>query len=147
MYLEKYYIKSDLNSLVFEFESYGPKGKIVKIIQYSPTRIKNFYNLGFGDRDPKTGKINDKVTTNNGDTNKVLATVASTVYTFTSRYPNAWVLARGNSQTKNRLYRIGLSSYLEKIRIDFRIFGLNNGQWQDFKKDVVYDAYLVKRKL
>ena len=38
--------------MVFEFISEGPNGKVTKIIQYSETNLKGFYNLGFGDKEP-----------------------------------------------------------------------------------------------
>lgn len=49
--------------MVFEFVSDGPKGQIIKLIQYSETNLKDFYNLGFGDKHEQTGDIDDKVIT------------------------------------------------------------------------------------
>jgi hypothetical protein len=48
--LEKYELKSGEQLEVFEFVSIGIKGKIPKIVQYSPTNYKDLYNLGFGDK-------------------------------------------------------------------------------------------------
>ncbi len=62
-------------------------------MQYSETNLKDYYNLGFGDKDEKTGEISDLVITNNGDSQQVLATVASTVYAFTDKNPTAWITA------------------------------------------------------
>ena len=42
-----------------------------------------YYNVGFGDFDPKSGKINDLVVTDNKDREKVLATVVATAMDFT----------------------------------------------------------------
>ena len=58
MKYEKYQLESDKKLLVFEFVSVGPKGRIKKIVQYSETNLKDYYNLGFGDKDDKTGEIN-----------------------------------------------------------------------------------------
>jgi hypothetical protein len=43
--------------LEFEFESDGPKGKIKKVVRYSPQNANGItdFNLGFGDLNPKTG--------------------------------------------------------------------------------------------
>jgi hypothetical protein len=49
---------------------------------YSKTDTENVYNLGFGDCNEEHGTIDDLPITNNGDSLKVLATVASTVYAF-----------------------------------------------------------------
>ena len=53
------------------------------MVQYTDTGTENIYNLGFGDYNDTSGKIDDFSVTNNGDSLKVLATVASTVYAFT----------------------------------------------------------------
>jgi hypothetical protein len=44
--------------------------------------------LAFGDKDIEAGDIDDKVISNNGDSEKVLATVVATVYAFIDKYPN-----------------------------------------------------------
>lgn len=57
MILPRYEIKSDASFTVFEFTSVGKKGEISKIVQYSETNLKDFYNLGFGDKDLETGEV------------------------------------------------------------------------------------------
>ena len=44
--------------------------------------MKDVYNIAFGDKDNTTGNIDDTIISNNGDSEKVLATVAATVYAF-----------------------------------------------------------------
>ncbi len=146
MKYEKYQLESDKKLLVFEFVSVGPKGRIKKIVQYSETNLKDYYNLGFGDKDNKTGEINDLVITNNGDSQQVLATVASTVYAFTDKYPDVWIYATGSTKTRTRLYRIGISRFFDEISKDFEIFGELNNEWAEFKTNVEYNGFLVKRK-
>ncbi len=51
MAFSRYELKSDASLTVFEFVSVGTKGEIPKIVQYSKTNLKDFYNLGFGDKD------------------------------------------------------------------------------------------------
>ena len=67
MKLDRYQLKAESSLMVFEFISEGPNGKVTKIIQYSETNLKGFYNLGFGDKDHFTGEIKDNVITNNDD--------------------------------------------------------------------------------
>ena len=143
---QKYPLESDRNLLLFEFVSLGTKGRIIKIVQYTETNLKNVYNLGFGDKDEKTGEISDLVITNNGDSRQVLATVASTVYAFTSKYPDAWIYAKGSNNARTRLYRIGITNNLIEIKKDFEIFGLKDSQWHTFRKGIDYEAFLIKRK-
>ena len=59
MNLNKYPLKAEQTLMVFEFISEGPKGNVAKIVQYSETNLKGFYNLGFGDKNEKTGEIID----------------------------------------------------------------------------------------
>lgn len=104
MNVHKYQLKADRKLHIFQFISEGPKGKIPKLVEFTETNLHDFYNLAFGDKDPKTGKINDEITTNNGDTEKVLATVVAAVYAFTDKYPEVWVYATGSTKTRTRLY-------------------------------------------
>lgn len=73
----------------FEFVSVGPRGSVTKVVHYSATNLKGVFNLGFGDKDPITGYVSDISVTNNQDSQKVLATVAATLYAFTDIYPGA----------------------------------------------------------
>jgi hypothetical protein len=93
----KYKYRSEELMLLYEFTSEGPKGLIKKLVEYTQTSAENVYNLGFGDYDEITKEINDLSVTNNGDSLKVLSTVASTVYAFTEKYPKAWILATGRT--------------------------------------------------
>ena len=47
--------------------------------------VKGYFNLGFGDLDVETREINDEIITNNGNGQKVLATLVSTIYSFTGK--------------------------------------------------------------
>jgi hypothetical protein len=146
MKYDKYLLESDSKLLLFEFISVGTKGEIKKIVQYSKTNLKDVYNLSFGDKDELTGEIDDSVITNNGDSQQVLATVASTVYAFTDKHPNAWIYARGSNNARTRLYRIGITNNLLEIRKDFEVYGLKDGLWHKFRTNTEYKAFLIKRK-
>lgn len=79
MKFEKYPVIIGETSMAFEFVSEGSRGNISKLVIYSQTHLHDFYNLGFGDKNESTGQIDDKVITNNGDSEKVLTTVGSTL--------------------------------------------------------------------
>lgn len=132
--------------MVFEFTSQGPKGQIPKLVKYSETNLKDMYNLALGDKDIKTGQINDTIISNNGDSDMFLATVVSTVYAFTDKYPDVWIFATGSTKARTRLYRMGITKYVTEIKKDFQIFGLRDDQWEKFEKEVDYEAFLVRRK-
>ncbi len=146
MKLPKYPLSSGENLRSYEFISEGPKGLIHKIVQYNRTNLKNVYNLAFGDKDQITGEIDDTVISNNGDSEKVLATVVATVYAFTDKYPGSMVYVTGSTKARTRLYRMGISKYLTEVDNDFEILGELKDDWDPFRKGVDYEGFLVKRK-
>lgn len=146
MNLPKYQLKAENSLILFEFTSEGNKGSIPKIIKFSETHLKDFYNLGFGDKDIETGDVDDLAISNNGDSEKVLATVVSAVYAFTDRYRDAWVYATGSTASRTRLYRIGISKHYDEAAKHFEIYGLLNDEWVEFEKGIEFDAFLIKRK-
>jgi hypothetical protein len=146
MHHTKYACRSK-TALFYEFESEGPKGIIKKLVEYTEIDVENIYNLAFGDYDPLIEGINDLSITNNGDSEKVLATVASTIFIFTEAYPKAWIVASGSTPIRTRLYRMAISKNLDIILTDFVIFGYtNHGKWESFKVDVHYEAFLLSKK-
>lgn len=146
MKLDKYEIKSGKELEVFEFVSIGTKGRIVKLVQFTPTNYKDLYNLGFGDKNIETGEINDIVISNNGDSEKVLATVVATLFAFTNEHFDAMIYATGSTKARTRLYRMGISKYIEEVDEYFIVFGEIDNGWELFRNDVDYDAFVVKRK-
>ena len=146
MNLPQYKTNPDEDLHSFSFISEGTNGKVEKVIRYE--KITNdVFNLGFGDKDPITGKINDKVVTNNGDTEKVLATVVSTVFTFTERNPNAYIYATGSNHVRNRLYRRGITKYLSEALDTFAIYGmLPNQEFEIFNPNTDYVGFLLHLK-
>jgi uncharacterized membrane protein len=146
MKLPRYEMKSEKSLMVFEFISEGTKGKISKLIKFSETNVPDVFNLAFGDKIETTDEIDDFAVSNNGDSEKVLATVVASVNAFTEKHPNFWVYATGSTKSRTRLYQIGISKYVDEIRKSFEIYGLHNGDWKVFRKGVNYESFLVKRK-
>ena len=146
MKLPRYSLAADDQLTTFEFISEGPKGRIIKLIQFTPTNLKDFYNLAFGDKDQETGKIDDLAISNNNDSEKVLATVVAAVYAFTDKNSEAWVYATGSTATRTRLYRMGIAKYLLEVQSNFDVFGELENKWEPFKKGEDYLGFLVKRK-
>lgn len=146
MHYDQYEITRGETAMTYEFVSRGPKGNVKKVVIYSPRGVGDLFNLGFGDKNEETGQLDDRVATNNGDSAKVLATVASTVYLFTNLFPNALISAMGSTQARTRLYRVAISNNLETIKRDFDVFGLLGGEWETFRTDTDYQAFLIRRK-
>jgi hypothetical protein len=146
MKIPKYPLASSESLMTFEFVSEGTKGLIHKLVRHQPTNLKDIYNLAFGDKDHTTGNIDDTVISNNGDSEKVLATVVATVYAFTDKYPNVWIYATGSTKSRTRLYRMGITKFLSEVNEDYEVLGELNDEWETFRKDVEYEGFLVRRK-
>ena len=145
MQLPRYLYRTNNNFLDYEFNSIGPKGSIKKVVRFTQIGV-NIYNLGFGDLEEQTGEISDISVTNNNDSRKVLATVASTVHDFTLEYPETWVVAKGSTVSRTRLYRMGITNHWEEIKKDFKVFGLKDAAWQPFELRRDYEAFLIRRR-
>ncbi len=143
----KYLYKTEDKFTIFEFYSEGPKGRIAKMVEYTETATKDVYNLAFGDFDEINKSINDLTVSNNGDSLKVLATVASTIYAFLDKYPNAYIVASGSTNVRTRLYRMGITNNLVEIKEDFLVYGLSEkGFWEEFEVGEDYEAFLIRKK-
>ena len=117
------------------------------MVEYAETATENVYNLGFGDYDETAKSINDLSVTNNGDSLKVLATVASTVYAFIEKHPNSYILATGSTNVRTRLYRMGITNNLAEITEDFVVYGFTDkGNWEEFEIGEDYEAFLITKK-
>ena len=144
---DRYDVKTAPDLTSFEFDSVGPKGTVSKVVRYTEINLRSFYNLGFGDKDELTGFVSDLTVTNNNDSQKVLATVAATLYAFMEAYPDATVIATGSTEARTRLYRMGIANNLETIGADFEVLGLTaESEWEPFRKNTTYGAFLVTRK-
>ena len=148
MKYKKYEYTADDELHFYEFTSFGRKGKVKKVVEYSKMNIESYYNLAFGDLDEINNKINDKTVTNNGDSLKVLATVASTVYAFTGKYPDAKIFATGSTEVRTRLYRMGITNNLVEIQEDFEGYGMNTDEtFEEFIVGEDYIGFLITRKI
>ena len=86
------------DSIKYIFVSKGAN-QIIKVIAYDYVQELNglsLFNLGFGDYDIESDKINDTVDTNKGDHYKVFFTVLNTVPKFFAIKPNAIMAVQGS---------------------------------------------------
>ena len=148
MNLDRYKYSTTDTFLNFEFESAGPKGRIKKVVRYSPYNVKGvtYFNVGFGDLNEETGKIDDLTITDNKDRDRILATIAATVLEFTYHFPDVMVYAQGSTPARTRLYQMGIAANWAEIDRVLQVFGFANDEWHLFEKNINYDAFLVLRK-
>jgi hypothetical protein len=129
----------------YEFYSEGPVGRIKKMVSYK--RIENcLFNLAFGDWNEKFREIDDSSRSNNGDRDKVLATVAFTAIDFTSRNPGAMIFIEGSTPSRTRLYQMGIRCNLLEINEKFKVEGWIEERWEPFRLGRNYESFLVQRK-
>ncbi|MBX9784071.1 MAG: hypothetical protein K2X48_12350 [Chitinophagaceae bacterium] len=134
MKLDRYELKAGSNLTAFEFLSEGKNGRIIKIIQFQKMNIPNLYNLAFGDKNADTGLIDDMIVTDNGDSEKVLATVVAAIYAFADKHPDAWIYATGSTNSRTRLYRMGINKYIDIVENDFDVMGEYQNEWEWYEQ-------------
>lgn len=148
MSLAYYELAASTDRLSFEFYSDGPKGIIKKVIQYTRLEMPGLevYNLGFGDFNESTGKINDLSVSNNQDRGKILGTVAHSVLSFFDKFPDAQVAFRGSTPARTRLYIMEISKHWNTVKDLVLVEGLTPQGWEPFQKNTRYTTLLITRK-
>jgi hypothetical protein len=141
----KYPVVASHDHLMYLFWSEGPQGKIAKGIIYSKLK-SNLYNLGFGDWNENLQQLDDSTRSNNGDREKVLATVASTTLDFTDKFPDAQIFIEGSTSARTRIYQMGIASNVLEINETFEVKGFRENDWHLFRTGDNYEAFLIKRK-
>lgn len=158
MDLEHYEIEK-LDERTYRFFSMGSKGKFEMRVKF--TYIwQNTFNLGFGVLDPVTETLDDLIELRNGDSQKILATVANTVLLFLERFPSISVYATGSTRSRTRLYQMGINKILPLLS-DYNVTGYKSksnryehtgvafsrqGKWGEIELGVEYDAFLIYKE-
>ena len=135
--------------VTYRFQSEGPKGPIKKEVRFRLITEKNFsiYNVGFGDIiSGKENYIDDRIVSNNGDQKKILIAVTEIIIEFTQARPDAFVLIKGSTESRTRLYQMWMAKLFERIDPHFLILGEVKKHWFPFKKGINYDSFLIRRR-
>jgi hypothetical protein len=139
-------VANDLSS--FDFTSIGRKGRVKKRILFMSTNKSDLFNLAMGDVTDDGDKFDDKVVTDNGDRDKILATIAKAVSLYTERYPERSIYFRGNTEARTRLYRMAIATHIGELSERFVIYGeLADWDLQPFAVGMPYRAFLIQRKI
>ncbi|GGB19616.1 DUF6934 family protein [Puia dinghuensis] len=133
---------------VFEFDSVGKRGSIKKRIDFVETDLPDVYNLSLVNV-KMNGELDDKTIIDNGDRDKILATIFRAVYTYTLNYPGRWIYFSGNTHAKMRLYRMAISLNLEELSFWFEIYGevANAEEVLPFHKGMVIEGFFIRRNI
>jgi hypothetical protein len=127
MDLDGYDFSFDKKTKEYIFFSKGVKGVIAKSVKFQKIG-KDLFNLSFGDVDPETRIVNEKVISNNGDRQKVLVTVAKVVLDYLEFNPHAAVIATGNTASRTRLYQMNICFCYRDVNHLFEIKGFKNNR-------------------
>ena len=144
MDLERYQTSTSRDHKVYSFVSVGNNGKFIKKVIFSETDQDGLYNLSLGDYNTKTKEIDYYSISGNGDRDKILATVVACLFSFFKYNPKAWVYTYGSTPARTRLYRMGISNYLDETADDFEIFGELDYGWERFKINTNYRSFIIK---
>lgn len=134
----------------YVFYSTGPKGKIRKLIDYELVEgdvegIPRF-NLSFSDWDYDTQTASDMAVSNNGDRDKVLATIAYTIVDFTRKEKDRVIIIEGSTPPRTRLYQMAINAHYDEVSSLFFIQGRIADEWETFNTDKNYEAFSIIRK-
>ena len=130
---------------VFDFVSIGKKGAIPKKIIFTSIEFDDVYNLAFGDVN-ENGELDDYKISDNGDRNKILATIFSVVDFYTKKYPERWIAFRRSTKERTRLYRIAIGLNLEELCQIFEVYVYTAEGLKPFCKNMEVSVFVIKRK-
>ncbi|PZR29351.1 MAG: hypothetical protein DI535_03135 [Citrobacter freundii] len=146
MSLEKYKLTARDHNKLFEFVSVGINGAIKKKVRFRKMFDHNIYNMEFGDAVPDSDEVDDMAVSDNGDTLKILATVAEAARIFLEAYPHEIVYLEGSTSARTRLYQININRFLSEISSRFEVYGRSNLEWKKFSRGLTYESFLVCRR-
>lgn len=128
----------------FEFMSRG-KEDILKVISISKTDLSHIFMLTLADV-RTDGSLDTKTVSNNGDMEKIIATVFQCVDTFLNRHPHAAVAFTGSEPLRMRLYQIVLNRELTSLVHRFNVYGINDFGIVPFISNHSYEGFIVSSK-
>ena len=148
MNLERYDYERKRTYKEYFFYSEGPKGRILKVVRFILVYgyPASYYNIIMGDWNKELNDIDDLSVSNNGDAEKVLATIAGIILDFTGIFNNAKVHVIGSTFSRTRRYQIGVNKFRHEIEKIFYVYGRIGEEWMPFQKNTNYDAFFIIRK-
>lgn len=137
---------SDLQE--FRFYSESPYKRVEMVILFQEMH-ERLYNLTFGEY-AKGAAINDRDKIGNLDRNRILATIAKSVFKFLKRFPERTIYFTGSTPSRCRLYRMAITVNLTELSEQFQIFGIiqnvEENHAEPYKKNVDYHEFFIRKK-
>lgn len=144
-------VRTYSNYQIFTFVSTGRHGSLFKIVRFDELyNGNNIYNLSLGTI-TADGKVDYETITNNGDRNKILATVAYIINIFIEKNPGKAVYLTGSDDRRTVLYHRAISYAYDELKKTFNIYGdisLEDepSEFELFDKSKNYSGFLVESK-
>jgi hypothetical protein len=151
MHEERYIeIENTLDYEIFTFISRGRNGDLLKIVSFDEIR-NNTFNLALGTI-WANGEMDFETITNNGDRNKILATVADIVLKFIENHPGKNVYITGSDERRTLLYQKAIAYGYDDLIELFDIYGnispdSAEPKFESFIKTKIYSGFLIEKKL
>lgn len=136
-------IANDLSSL--DFISTCKHGQWLKRILFVASAAENIYNLVFGNL-IEGDEVDDFSINDNGDRNKILATIAKAINNYTRQYPFRKIYIIGSTEARTRLYRMAIGLNLDELSLTFDIYADTENGLVPFCRNMKLIAFLVSRK-
>jgi len=142
-------IRIDEDFTVFKFISEGRHGNLPKIVSFNEIR-KNIFNLALGTI-LSNGEIDFETITNNGDRNKILATVARIASIFIEHYPGKSVYITGSDNRRTLLFQRAISYAYDYLEQMFYVYGdisarTPASEFEPFDTAKNYSGFLIEGK-
>jgi hypothetical protein len=129
----------------FQFISEGPRGRIAKQIQFTLLFKPRIYMLQLGDIN-EYGGFDRSAISNNGDKNRILATVIQAIEVFTTRYPDRSIRIWSLSAERSRLFQIAISKNFQQLSTKFTVQTMAREGFLLFRKDIDKTDFVLNHK-
>ena len=145
-------IKRSSDLKVYTFTSRGPKGDLLKIVNFGRFhKIPDAYNLALGTIKTRN-EIDYFETSDNNDRDKILSTIFYISLDFIKAYPNRKIFITGRNTATTRLYRAAINHEYDNLVENLIIHGLTYNEsaedytLEPFLRNKKYDAFLFERR-
>lgn len=112
---------------------------------FQETNLTDYYNLTLADI-LDDGSIDVLSKSNNGNLDKILATVIQTILAFLAFYPTKKVVFTGSTPFLTRLYQIVLSKEFDKVKEILDIMGITDNKLEHFQRNQSYIGFVRSKK-
>lgn len=130
---------------LFRFVSEGRGGLITKEIRFAELPDSGMYSVHMGDI-KQNGDFDPSAISNNGDRNRVLATVIVAIEIYTKKYPARSILIGGFNEQRARLFRIAIGVNFKRISRIFTILEGHEGRFFPFSPDTKSTVFHLRRR-